>query len=479
MIWSRDQRRRVESLLGGRARIRVVVLLAAVPAMASADLGLIGALARELQAAFHINRTELGLLATASSGVGALATIPMGTLADRVVRVRLLVYTVVLWSIALGIGGMVSSYLWLLLSRIALGGAIAAAGPLLASLTGDFIPADERAKVYGCILTGEILGTGIGLVAGGNIGAALSWRYAFWLLAALGFVLAVAVHRSLPEPARGGASRIPPGSKHIPHGVPAHLAGRGEPTRTGETPVSLSLWQAFGYILRIRTNRILIVASAFGYFFFAGLRTFIVVFVEQRFGIGPGEVSGLALIAGVGALVGTVSSGRLADALRRQGRSDARIVVPAVAYAATAILFVPGLLAPSLLLALPFIVMGAATLAATNPPLDAARLDLVPSWLWGRAESLRTVLRLAAESVAPVSFGVVADWLSRRACGNMVIGLRDTLVIMLLPLLINGLLVFAARRSYPADVRSAETASSVGRPTPPDRGQSGPVDGRR
>jgi hypothetical protein len=130
------------------------------------------------------------------------------------------------------------------------------------------------------------------------------------------------------------------------------------------------------------------------------------------------------------------------------------------------------------LLAMPFIVLGAATLAATNPPLDAARLDLVPPWLWGRAESVRTVLRLAAESVALVSFGAVADWLSRRAGGDMAVGLRDTFLIMLLPLLVNGLLVFAARRSYPTDARAADAASSARQEVPPDRAQSGPADDR-
>src|SRR5689334_12934528 len=130
---------RLEALFGGPARTRVILLLAGVLAMGSADLGMVGALARELEDAFRINRTQLGLLATMSSGVGAVATIPMGALADRVVRVRLLIYTIVIWSVGLLVGGAAPSYLWLLLSRLALGGAVAAAGPLLASLTGDLI----------------------------------------------------------------------------------------------------------------------------------------------------------------------------------------------------------------------------------------------------------------------------------------------------------------------------------------------------
>jgi predicted MFS family arabinose efflux permease len=174
-----------------------------VLALNSADFGIIGALVPQLRAAFGINATQLGLLATVSSGIGAIASVPMGVLADRVRRVRLLVVTVAIWGVALGIAGAAPSYGWLLISRLALGGASAAAGPVLASLVGDLFPAKERAQVYGWILTGEIAGAGIGLVAGGNL-ATVSWRLAFWLFAVLGVALALTVWRLLPEPDRGG-----------------------------------------------------------------------------------------------------------------------------------------------------------------------------------------------------------------------------------------------------------------------------------
>jgi Raf kinase inhibitor-like YbhB/YbcL family protein len=426
-----SMRHRMETVLGGPARTRVVVLLAGVLALSSADLGTIGAVARQLQVNLGLNHTELGLLATVSSGVGAIATVPMGALADRVPRVRLLALTIVVWSVALGFGGAATTFEWLLLSRLALGGATAAAGPLLASLMGDLFPMGERARVYGFVLTGEMIGAGGGLLVGGNIAAALSWRYAFWLLGLVGLGLAVAVHRGLPEPIRGSAR-----------------AGGGLATPQ-------SLWAAYRYIFKIRTIRILIIASAVGYFFFAGLRTFAVIFIMLYFGIGTGGASWLFIAIGAAALAGTVLGGRLADSLLARGHQQARIVVPAVAYSSVAILFVPGLLTRSVFVALPFFLMAAAMLAAANPPLDAARLDLVPPTLWGRAESARTVLRLAAEAVGPLCFGVVADLLGA-VSGRAAEGLRDGFLIMLVPLLANGLIVLAGRRSYVPDVRRAQ-----------------------
>lgn len=59
--------------------------------MESADLATVGAVAPQLQAAFGISETQLGLLAAVSTFVGALATVPFGALADRTTRTCLLV----------------------------------------------------------------------------------------------------------------------------------------------------------------------------------------------------------------------------------------------------------------------------------------------------------------------------------------------------------------------------------------------------
>jgi hypothetical protein len=106
---------------------------------------------------------------------------------------------------------------------------------------------------------------------------------------------------------------------------------------------------------------------------------------------------------------------------------------------------------------------GAAGLAAANPPLDAARLDIVPSGLWGRAESLRTVLRLAAEAVAPVSFGFAADLLGGEGGRTGASGLRDAFLIMLVPLLANAVLIVRARRTYLTDAATAAAAEKGSR----------------
>lgn len=117
---------------------------------------------------------------------------------------------------------------------------------------------------------------------------------------------------------------------------------------------------------------------------------------------------------GVVAVAGVLTGGRVADRLMRAGRVDARVVVAAVTVTAAAVLFAPGIHASSLGSAPAMLLPGAFVLSACNPPLDAARLDVMPSRLWGRAEAVRTVCRGLLEAAAPVTFGLVADHAFRR-----------------------------------------------------------------
>ena len=105
---------RLTDAIGGPARRRVVLLLAAVLSLQAADAGTVGAVAPQLEEAFRIGNTRLGLLITVSSLVGALAALPMGTLADRSRRVRVLVATVALWSVSMVATGLATSYMMLI-----------------------------------------------------------------------------------------------------------------------------------------------------------------------------------------------------------------------------------------------------------------------------------------------------------------------------------------------------------------------------
>ncbi|MCO5972994.1 MFS transporter [Actinoallomurus soli] len=472
-------RRRLLELVGGPARFQVIAILAGVMALDAADKGTIGAVAPELKQSLGITNTQLGALTSVSSGVGALAAVPVGALTDRVNRSRLLAVSIVLWGAAMVVGALAGSFLWLLLSRLALGAVTATSGPPVASLIGDYFPPGERGRIYGFVLSGELLGAGLGLLVGGNLAPLLTWRAAFAFLAVLGLGLVYVIARRLPEPARGGQSRLRPGDVRLDERAGGAQGSGEEDAERGpdqddvarsavrehgvrpdpalvlrRDPAGMSLWAAARYVLRIRTNVVLIVASALGYFFFAALRTFGVDFVMRRYGLGHAAVSGLAILIGAGALAGVLTGGRVADRLTRRGLLGARVVVPAVAYLLAAGLFLPGLLTTAVVVALPAFLLAAASLTAANPPLDAARLDVIHFRLWGRAEAVRTVLRMGAEAAAPVTFGLLADVFGARA-GNRAQGLMYAFLVMLVPLVANAVILLRALPAYPRDVATA------------------------
>jgi hypothetical protein len=95
-------------------------------------------------------------------------------------------------------------------------------------------------------------------------------------------------------------------------------------------------------------------------------------------------------------------------------------------------------------------------------------LDIVPSWLWGRAEGVRTFIRTGAQAAAPVIFGAFSDYVF----GGGTKGLYWTFLIMLVPLAASALYLFSAAHRYPADVATSaavqQSAYPAGAALPPE-----------
>lgn len=508
--------RHLESVFGGPDRTRVIVVLACVLALSSADAATVGAAATPLRRSLHISNTDVGLLVTASSLVAAAASLPFGIVADRLRRTRTLGFTVGLWGIAMLWSATAGNFDKLLWSRLFLGVVNASAGPIVASMVGDYFPSAERGRIYSFILTGELLGAGVGFAVTGDV-AALSWRAAFVILALPTFVLARFV-LALPEPARGGTAPLPHrGTPERPEPPPAtvtdattwaqpappparsvgfdagsyeawasaHAAGAPgagpasgavgdqEPGETDAqrvarqrgiepdpdrvlrvNPQRMGVWTATRYLLGIRSNLVLIIASACLYFYLAGLETFGAEFASQQYGVPQAVANLLILLVGIGAVAGVLVGGTLSDSLLRRRFLNARVAVAGVGAVLCTLLFLPATLTRSTVTAIPYLALAAFGLTVQEAPIDAARLDIVPPGLWGRAEGLRTLLRTGAQSLAPVLFGAFSGLF-----GGGRAGLQWTFLVMLLPLLANGVILFYATRTYPRDVATAAAAT--------------------
>ncbi len=468
---------------GGAARLRVIVLLTAVLSLSGADTGTISAVSSNLEKSFGISNTGFGLLLSVVSLTGAAGTLPAGVLTDKVNRTRLLAFSIGLWAVATVASARATSYTGLLLARVVLGIVTAAAGPAVASLTGDYFSPAERGRVWGWILSGEVVGVGVGVVISGNVASALGWRAAVAWAAVPALLLACAMLR-LPEPRRSGggkfyASVAATGGAQQTPSPPAGSADAADSSADGlglvdelaeqqhvrpypelvlhSDPAGCSFWWAVRYVLRVRTNLVIIVASALAYFYLSGVNGFALLYAERHYRISQSAATLVIVAIGVGAVAGVLAGGRVSDRLLRRGTLNARVVVPMCALLGSVPFLALGFSSSSLPDAIPLLVIGVFFLGSANPPSDAARLDIIHPHLWGRSEGIRTFLRTLLQAAAPLMFGFASEFLPGAQSGPEN-GLEYAFVLFLAVLVLAGLAILPALRTYPRDVATADAS---------------------
>jgi len=148
---------------------------------------------------FGLNNAEAGLVATITLIAASAGGIIAGALTDRLGRTRMLVYTILIYSVgsagtALS-GGLISLILWRTVVGIGLGGEWAA-GAVLVSETW---PKRHRAKAIGWMQSGWAMGYLLAAAASAIILPRFGWRWLF----AVGFLPAIAayfIRRGVAEP---------------------------------------------------------------------------------------------------------------------------------------------------------------------------------------------------------------------------------------------------------------------------------------
>jgi MFS family permease len=468
---------------GGPARLQIVAVLGCVLTLEMAEMGTIAAVTDELKQAFHIGNTATGLLLSSVSFAGALTTLPMGILADRLNRRNILMAVVALWAVAMLVSGAATSYPFLLVTRLFLGAVSAAGWPCIASLTGDFFPARERARIYGMILMGEMIGVGAGFFIAGEVSTWLGWRWAFFVMTFPSLLLIWLIWRFLPEPQRGGQSWLKPGERNLDAAI--RPRGKGKAKRAvsaaarmsslqkktlnariaprkelvlAEDPTRWGWWKAMTYLFRFPTYRLLLGAMTLVYFFFAGLRAFGMIYFTQHYDIPRGVVSASVFVIGIGALAGLTAGGRFSELLFDRGYLNARIIVPICAVFIALPFFAVGLAISNGWIALGLIAIAMGAMSAASAPIDASLLDIVHPRLWGRGEGGRTALRTSSDACAPLLFGAMSGWF-----GGGDQGLMWTFLVMLIPMGMAGFVLLPGLRTYPRDVATA--AASVQAPS--------------
>jgi MFS family permease len=128
----------------------------------------------------------------------------LGWLADRVSRWLIVGICVILWSLATAASGWAGTFAALFLTRIFVGIGEGGYGPAAPTILADYFALQARGRVMAIFCAAIPVGSALGYVLGGLIGAQLGWRWAFYLVAIPGILLGIFCFRQTDPRARAG-----------------------------------------------------------------------------------------------------------------------------------------------------------------------------------------------------------------------------------------------------------------------------------
>jgi MFS family permease len=409
------------------------------------DRQLPGALAEPIRKEFHLSDTALGLLGTVVTLMYGVVGLPLGRLADKWYRTRLLAIGTAAWSLLTAASGLAQTYLQLFASRLGVGLGEATCAPSGQSLIGDLYPPHQRARAMGIFMLGLPAGLSLAYFSAGTIGAAFGWRATFLFACIPGLLFAWLALR-ISEPPRGALDAARP---------PAYVAA---PARS-----------PYAAVLKLPTMWWIILSGIFHNFNMYAIGAFQTPYLQRFHEMGLKSASNVSAVSvsAVGA-IGLLAGGWLADKLSAK-RLDARLLVPAcsMAIAAPSIFFALSQPKGSIAAFMVLMAIGTMTMYVYYATVYAAIQDLIEPRLRGTAVAIYfCAFYVCGASLGPLGMGMLSDHFARQAmtaagAGAMsdafkASGLHHAMYAIPLLAVLASLVLFAASRTLEGDIRKQE-----------------------
>jgi predicted MFS family arabinose efflux permease len=264
------------------------------------DRLIIGAVGEPIRREFELSDTSLGLLSTAFTLLYAFVGIPLGRMADRYSRKKILSAGVFAWSFLTAASGFAQNFWQIFALRLGVGVGEASCAPAATSLISDMFPAEKRAKAMSIFMLGLPIGIALSFAVSGTVAQAYGWRAAFLVAGVPGLLLAVAA-LFIREPERGASETIP------------------SPAVEGSPYLS---------ILRSPTMRWLILSGALHNFSLYALSSFMTPYLMRHHELGIRDANLIAMaVNGIFTLPGLLLGGFLGDAAKRWRKGGGLLVV--------------------------------------------------------------------------------------------------------------------------------------------------------
>ena len=186
------------------ARWWPLTVLVAINILNFYDRQVAGAVVEPVRKEFHLSDTQIGWLNTAFTLLYGVVSLPLGRLADKSSRKKLLAVGIIVWAALTASARWIHSYSFLVLTRLGVGVGEATAAPTATSWIGDLFPPERRSKPLALFMLGVPIGGALSLFFSGLIAQKLGWRAAM-VAAAAPALLLVPLLLMLDEPQRGAS----------------------------------------------------------------------------------------------------------------------------------------------------------------------------------------------------------------------------------------------------------------------------------
>jgi predicted MFS family arabinose efflux permease len=281
--------------VAGRHTVGVALgLLFAVNLLNYIDRYVIASLLPPIKAEFGVSDAQLGLLPFAFLLVYTAVSPLVGLAADRIPRKGLVAGGIALWSLATAGAAAAGSYGELFLTRALVGVGEASFGTIGPVWIADLVPRERRARALTTFYIATPVGSALGYLLGGLVGARLGWRAAFLVAGVPGVLLALGV-LALREPARGATEVEGPSGRR---------PGRAD----------------YAALFRTRSYLYNVAGSTLYTFAIGGLSYWMPTFLVRVHGVPLDQAGfGMGLVVVLGGLLGVVAGGWLGD--RAQART--------------------------------------------------------------------------------------------------------------------------------------------------------------
>jgi MFS family permease len=292
-------------------------------------------LAKPIQDSLHLSDGKLGLAGGLYFALFyCFISLPVGWMADKTNRSRVLAAACAIWSAATMCCGLALNYPQFVLAFMTVGFGEAGGVPPSYSIISDYFPPGRRGTALGLFNLGPAFGATMGIAFGASIAAAFSWRYAFFFLGGVGVVTAVVIPLLVREPRRGGLDRV---------SVSAEMNSAG-------------FWRTLAMFFARPSLRLAGLAAGATQFITYGLSNFVVLFLMREKGMVLKQIAVYyALVFLIGAGGAMFVSGRLIDRFTRKSK-QAYALIPATSLALAIPFYLAFVWAPSWHLALLFLV---------------------------------------------------------------------------------------------------------------------------